>query len=282
MEHLSSHEAMSAWSAAEKAAGRTVGFVPTMGYLHEGHRSLMRLVRPMVDRLVVSIYVNPLQFGPHEDLDVYPRDPEGDAAACEAEGVDALFMPPDLYPDGFSTQVAVHGLTDHLCAASRPGHMEGVATVCTRLFLLTRCDVAAFGEKDFQQLMVIRRMVTDLAIPTRIVPGPLVRDADGVALSSRNAYLSAAQRERARTLHRALFRMQAAERDGVRGADALRAMGREIIDCDRLDYLEVMDAETLQPIDAVGDRPARALVAAFYGSTRLIDNVALGPELAWT
>lgn len=282
MQTLDSFEAMSAWSVAEKAAGRTIGFVPTMGYLHEGHRSLMRQVRPLVDRLVVSIYVNPLQFGPNEDLDVYPRDPEGDSAACEAEGVDLLFMPPELYPDGFSTQVSVHGLTDHLCAASRPGHMEGVATVCTRLFNLVRSDVACFGEKDFQQLMMIRRMVTDLALPVRIVPGALIRDPDGVAMSSRNAYLTEAQRSRAPSLHQALFAMQAAVADGETDVRKLLTLGRGMIRSDRIDYLEVMDAQTLQPIERITDRPARALVAAFYGKTRLIDNVALGPELQWT
>ena len=282
MQTVDTHEAMSAWAAEQKAAGRTIGFVPTMGYLHEGHLSLMRRVRPLVDQLVVSIYVNPLQFGPNEDLDRYPRDPDGDSAACVGEGVDLLFMPPDLYPDGFSTQVAVHGLTDHLCAASRPGHMEGVATVCTRLFNLVKADVACFGEKDFQQLMMIRRMVLDLAIPTRIEPGPLIRDDDGVALSSRNAYLSDDQRVRARSLHRAMYAMQAAVKAGETRADALIGLGSAAIECDRLDYLEVMDAQTLQRIDAIGDRPARALVAAWYGKTRLLDNIALGPELSWT
>ncbi len=282
MQTLTSFAQMQAWSAQVKAAGQTIGFVPTMGFLHEGHRSLMRVVRPQVDKLVVSIYVNPLQFGPNEDLDRYPRDPEGDSAACVAEGVDALFMPPDLYPDGFSTQVSVHGLTDYLCAVSRPGHMEGVATVCTRLFNLVGCDVASFGEKDFQQLMMIRRLVDDLAIGTRIAPGALIRDPDGVAMSSRNAYLTESQRTRAQTLHQALFTMQEAERGGKKSAAALKELARWRIECDRIDYLEVMDAQTLQPIDEVGDRPARALVAAWYGKTRLIDNVALGPELKWT
>lgn len=282
MRTIASFPEMQAWAAAEHRAGRTIGFVPTMGFLHQGHRSLMAQARPACDRLVVSIYVNPLQFGPTEDLSRYPRDPEGDSAACAAEGVDVLFMPPQLYPPGFATVVAVQGLTDHLCARSRPGHMEGVATVCTRLFNLVRCDLAVFGEKDFQQLMVIRRMVEDLAIPTRIVPGALVRDDDGVALSSRNAYLSPDERARARSLSRALTAMVEAERAGQRDAAALIELGRARIDCDRFDYLEVMDAETLQPIHQVGDRPARALVAAWFGATRLIDNVPLGPVLRWT
>jgi pantoate--beta-alanine ligase len=272
MELLTSADAMAAWAAD---AGGTIGFVPTMGFLHPGHASLMALLRPRCDRLVVSVYVNPLQFGPNEDLARYPRDPEGDARLCEQQGVDALLMPPDLYPEGFSTSVAVHGLTDTLCGASRPGHFAGVATVCARLFGLTRADLAAFGEKDFQQLAVIRRMVRDLALPERIVPGPLVRDADGVALSSRNKYLTPELRKRATSLHRALFAMRDADTD-VEGRIAL---GESLIDCNRLDYLDLVDAETLRTAVSL-DRPARAVVAAFYGTTRLIDNVAVGPDLA--
>ncbi len=278
MEILRSPQEMAAWTAP-RAGG--IGFVPTMGFLHPGHGSLMSLLRSRCQHLVVSVYVNPLQFGPNEDLDRYPRDPEGDAALCESQGVDALFMPPDLYPDGFATSVSVHGLTDRLCGASRPGHFEGVATVCARLFGLTRCSLAAFGEKDFQQLMVLRRMVTDLALPLSIVPGPLVRDDDGVALSSRNKYLSPDDRVRARTLHQALFAMRDAAAAGRTGARELLEVGRAALVCDRLDYLELVDAQTLEPIERVADRPARALVAAFYGQTRLIDNVAVGPELTW-
>jgi pantoate--beta-alanine ligase len=282
MQTLDTVDAMVAWAAETKAAGRTIGFVPTMGFLHAGHVSLMRRIRPMVDELVVSIYVNPLQFGVGEDLDRYPRDPEGDSAVCRAEGATALFMPPQLFPDGFSTQVSVHGLTDYLCAVSRPGHMEGVATVCARLFNLVRADVACFGEKDFQQLMMIRRMVVDLAIPTRIVPGALIRDRDNVALSSRNAYLSPDERRRAATLNQALVAIQRAEAEGQKDAGSLLQLGQSMIDCDRPDYLHIMDALTLQPIDRVGDQPARVLVAAYYGQTRLIDNMPLGPEISWT
>lgn len=280
MEIVRTAEEMAAWAAEERRRGRSVGLVPTMGFLHAGHASLMALLRPRVDRLVTSVYVNPLQFGPNEDLDRYPRDPEGDARLCAAEGVDALFLPADLYPDGFSTSVSVHGLTDGLCGASRPGHFEGVATVCARLFGLTRCTLATFGEKDFQQLMVLRRMVEDLALPLRIVPAPLVRDADGVALSSRNAYLTPEQRRRARSLHQALHAMQqAAAAAGEVEVEALRALGRQRLDADRLDYLEVVDATSLAPVDRV-QAPARALIAAYYGCTRLIDNVALAPPTA--
>lgn len=281
MEIIDTYEGMARWADATVRASRRIGFVPTMGALHHGHGSLMSLVRPSCDRLVVSVYVNPLQFGPTEDLARYPRDPEGDARICAERGVDVLFMPADLYPDGFVTSVSVHGLTETLCGASRPGHFEGVATVCARLFGLTRADLAVFGEKDFQQLMVLRTMVRDLALPVRIVPGPLVRDGDGVASSSRNRYLTAEQRERAVSLHRALFAMAEASSGGERDAARLVAIGREIVVCDRLDYLEVVDAQTLRPTEIVEGRPGRALVAAFYGKTRLIDNVALGPELLW-
>jgi pantoate--beta-alanine ligase len=270
MLRLDTPEDMARWAA--ERTGDSIGFVPTMGFLHRGHASLMALLRPQVEHLVVSVYVNPLQFAPTEDLDRYPRDPEGDAASCRSEGVDLLFMPKELYPDGFSTSVSVHGLTDVLDGAARPGHFDGVATVCARLFGLTRATVAAFGEKDFQQLAVVRRMVHDLAIPVEIVGGALVRDDDGVALSSRNVYLSPEERVRARTLSGALRVMQ--EREGDVGERLAR--GRAVLDVDRLDYLEVVDAETLAPLERLGERPARALVAAWIGKTRLIDNVALG------
>ncbi len=257
------------------AEGLRIGFVPTMGFLHRGHVSLMQQLRPRCDRLVVSIFVNPLQFGPNEDLARYPRDPEGDAAKCEEAGADVLFMPVDLYPHGFSTSVHVHGLTEGLCGARRPGHFEGVATVCARLFGLTRCHEAVLGEKDWQQLQVLRRMVTDLALPLEIRAAPLVRDADGLALSSRNKYLSPVERRRALSLSRALFAMSEAARAGEHDADALIAKGQAVLDVDGLDYLEVVDAEGLEPLQRLGNRPARALVAAYVGKTRLIDNMAL-------
>lgn len=279
MEHLLDPASMQAWARARSG---TIGFVPTMGFLHAGHASLMAALRPRVDHLVVSVYVNPLQFGPGEDLDRYPRDPEGDARLCAEQGVDALFMPPDMYPDGFATEVAVHGLTDHLCGAGRPGHFEGVATVCTRMFGLTRCTHAAFGEKDFQQLMVLRRLVTDLALGVELVPVPVARAADGLALSSRNKYLTDDQRRRAPSLQRALATLAAEVAAGQRDVATLRRRALATVDSDRVEYLEVVDAQTLQPIDTVGERPARALVAAFFGGTRLIDNVAVGAPLAWT
>ncbi len=253
-----------------KREGRRVGLVPTMGFLHRGHVSLIEALRPEVDRLAVSIYVNPLQFGPNEDLARYPRDPSGDAEKCANAGADVLFMPTDLYPDGFQTSVSVHGLSEGLCGAFRPGHFDGVATVVARLFGLTRCDVAIFGEKDWQQLQVIRRMGADLALPVDVRGAPLVRDVDGLALSSRNTYLSAAERARALSLSRALFAMQqSADVDAARRL----ALGRSLLDVDRLDYLEIVD-ENLRPVDVVG-ADSRALVAAYVGKTRLIDNVAL-------
>lgn len=277
MQTIQSFEQMTAWAEAARARGERIGFVPTMGFLHSGHVSLMARLRPRVDRLVVSIYVNPLQFGPNEDLDTYPRDPDGDAAKCAAAGVDLLFMPPDLYPEGFSTAVTVDRLTDGLCGGSRPGHFDGVTTVVARLLNLTRCHEACFGEKDFQQLAVIRRMVIDLAMPVEIVPGPLIRDEDGLALSSRNKYLSTVDRERGLSLHRALFAMQDAWEQGERSGETLLGVAHALLTVDGLDYLELVDAQTLQPVKIV-TRPARALVAARLGRTRLIDNVAVGPQ----
>ncbi len=258
---------------AQRAGGNRVGFVPTMGFLHAGHTSLFDIARDRCDWLVASIFVNPLQFGPGEDLDRYPRDPEGDAQACLQHGVDVLFMPERLYLPDHSTAVTVSGVTEGLCGGRRPGHFAGVTTVVARLFGLVQPHVAVFGEKDYQQLAVIRRMARDLAMPVDVVGGPLVRDADGLALSSRNAYLSPEQRGRALTLHRALDAMAAAQTPSV---PELLEIARGVLDVDRLDYLEVRDAESLQPLERLGERPARGFVAAWFGGTRLIDNRSLG------
>ncbi len=252
-------------------AGMRIGFVPTMGFLHEGHLSLMRIARKACDHLVVSIYVNPLQFGPGEDLDRYPSDPGGDAAKCAAEGVDTLFIPPNLYDPDHSTHVRVSTLTDGLCGADRPGHFDGVTTVVARLFGLVQPTTAVFGEKDYQQLAVIRRMVRDLCMPIDIVGGRLIRDTDGLALSSRNKYLSDSARARALTLHRALFAMR--DSAAPQAADRL-ALGRSILDTDGTDYLAIVDPDSLQPIERI-EGPARALVAARIGNTRLIDNIGI-------
>lgn len=272
MDVIHSVDTMHALALGWRSRGKKVGFVPTMGYLHRGHTTLFELMRKRCEILVVSIYVNPLQFAPTEDLGRYPRDPEGDAKKCEAAGVDVLFMPENLYPPDFRTNVHVAALTSRWEGAVRPEHFDGVATVVCRLFGLVQPTMAMFGEKDYQQYAVLRAMARDLAMGIEIVPGPLVRDTDGLALSSRNVYLSASQRERARTLHRALYAMR--DSTSARSADRL-ALGAGMIDSDGIDYLEIVDPGTLDPVATV-DRPLRAIVAARFGATRLLDNVAIG------
>jgi len=271
MQSIQSPQALQEQCLAWRSDGLRVGFVPTMGFLHEGHLSLMRVARARCDRVVVSIFVNPLQFGPNEDLESYPRDAAGDAAKCEGEGVDLLFVPESLYPQGHLTRVKVGGLSERLCGADRPDHFEGVTTVVARLFGLVLPHVAVFGEKDYQQLAVLRRMTSDLGLPIDVVGAPLIRDHDGIALSSRNAYLSPQERQRALSLSRALRTMA---ESGERDVAALLSLGRACLDVDQLDYLEVLDADSLEPLEVV-DRPARAFVAARLGKTRLIDNWAL-------
>jgi len=273
MQILRDFDALAHWRAHASAAGARVGFVPTMGYLHAGHTSLMDIARPRCDQLVVSIFVNPLQFGPSEDLDVYPRDPEGDAARCVAHGVDALFLPEEsaFYPEGFVSTVHVAELTSGLCGAKRPGHFDGVTTVVARLFGLIGPDLAVFGAKDYQQLAVIRRMVRDLALGVEILAGPIVRDSDGLALSSRNRFLSPEGRGRALSLSTALRAMASHASNDV---ETLLSIGREVLDVDRVDYLEIVDPHSLKPLESVTPA-AQALVAAFVGGTRLIDNLRI-------
>ncbi|MEC7949306.1 MAG: pantoate--beta-alanine ligase [Myxococcota bacterium] len=267
--------ALQAEALRRRARGERIGFVPTMGFLHAGHTSLMDIARERCDWLVVSIFVNPLQFAPEEDLAQYPRDPEGDAAQCRQHGVDAILQPRELYAEGHGTRVNVTGPTQGLCGADRPSHFEGVTTVVARLLGLVQPHVTVFGEKDFQQLVVVRRMVRDLAMPVEVLGGPLVRDEDGVALSSRNAYLSPAERVRARTISAALRAMAQAARAGERDARALLALGRARLDVDELDYLEIRDEHELAPLTHLGARPARAFAAARVGRPRLIDNLSL-------
>lgn len=254
-----------------------IGLVPTMGFLHRGHASLIEAIRPLVDRLVVSIYVNPLQFGANEDLDRYPRDLPGDLATCAAAGADAVFTPDSLYPEGFVTRVRVDRLTETLCGAARPGHFEGVTTVVARLFGLTRCEVAIFGEKDWQQLVVLQAMARDLAMPIDVRAGALVRDDDGLALSSRNKYLSPAARVRARSISASLREAARRVAAGERRVEAVLDGVRAGLDVDRVDYLSVVDGPTLSPLVEVAPG-ARLLVAAFVDGTRLLDNVALEPR----
>jgi pantoate--beta-alanine ligase len=272
--------------AAARAAGRSIGLVPTMGYLHEGHLSLLRAARAECDLIVMSLFVNPTQFGPGEDLDRYPRDEERDAELAAETGVDLIYAPgvEEVYPAGFATEVEVGGLGEVLCGdPSRrgPGHFRGVATVVAKLFNTVQPDVAYFGQKDAQQVAVIRQMVRDLDIPVRIEALPIVREPDGLALSSRNAYLSPAERAQATALSRALR-----EVERVAGEDSLAAAlaaGRRVLTEAGIEpeYLEARDAETLQPVETLGDRPTLVAVAAQIGPARLIDNTELpadGPE----
>lgn len=258
----------------------SVGAVPTMGYLHAGHLALVRRARAENDHVVVSIFVNPTQFGPAEDFARYPRDPDRDLALLRAEGVDAVFLPDtgEMYPEGFSTSVEVHGLTDRLEGVHRPGHFRGVTTVVAKLLLILQPHRAYFGQKDAQQLIVVRRMVRDLAFPVEVVDVPTVREPDGLAMSSRNVYLSPEERRAAAALPRALERVRELWRGGVRDAAALRNAMRQVLDAEplvRTDYVSVADPDTLDELDAAGDR-ALASLAVRIGGTRLIDCAWLG------
>jgi pantoate--beta-alanine ligase len=271
-----------------RAAGRSVGLVPTMGYFHAGHRSLMQAARGATEFVVVTLFVNPTQFGPTEDLDAYPRDLAADAEAAAAEGVDALFVPTveEMYPDGAPrTTVHVAGLTEGLCGASRPVHFDGVTTVVAKLFAIAGPCTAFFGRKDYQQLAVIRRMVRDLNLPVTVQGCPLVREPDGVAMSSRNAYLTPEERAAARVLSSALRAAAGAASAGERYAAALENLVREHVAREplvALEYAEVRDADTLEPVSEV-DHAVVLAVAAAVGRARLIDNVVLtvdGPTVA--
>lgn len=262
-----------------RSEGKTVGLVPTMGAFHEGHLSLMREARAASDLVVVSLFVNPTQFGANEDLSAYPRDEVRDAALAEAEGVDILFAPAasEIYPDGFATNIHVAGLTDVLDGASRGAHhFDGVATVVTKLFGIVRPDAAYFGQKDAQQVLVVRRVVRDLDLDVRIVACPIVREADGLAMSSRNVYLDADARAQATALNRALDAAAAVFESGEHEGDRILASAHAVLgDAGiRPEYLELRDAETLAPVARV-DRDALLAVAARVGAARLIDNHVL-------
>ncbi|HEX4497190.1 MAG TPA: pantoate--beta-alanine ligase [Thermoanaerobaculia bacterium] len=268
---------------AWRAAGERIGFVPTMGALHEGHLSLVRLARAHASRVVASVFVNPTQFGPNEDFSRYPRQPEADAAMLAEAGCDLTFLPAveTLYPQGHATFVEPAGAAEGLESALRPGHFRGVATVVCALFNLVRADVAVFGEKDAQQLAVIRQMVRDLHLPVEIVPGPTVREADGLAMSSRNAYLSPEERVAATVLHRALRAAEAAISQGERSGDAVRGWMRDVLNTEPLaqvEYAEVVDAETFVPVKSPVETLRGRIVlplAVRIGRTRLIDNLSL-------
>jgi pantoate--beta-alanine ligase len=255
-----------------------------MGFLHEGHLSLMRLGRSAADVLVVSIFVNPAQFGPGEDFDQYPRALDRDLAMAKTERVDAVFTPaePDLYPAGYETYVELEHLPNHLCGLSRPVFFRGVATVVTKLFHIVKPHVAVFGEKDYQQLLVVRKMVRDLSMDIDIIGGAIVREADGLAMSSRNSYLSEAQRYSALSLRHALDRAQALVAEGRQSSGQILAEARRLIAArpeTDIDYIRIFDPETLQDLETV-DRPARMALAVRIGTTRLIDNDSLDPATA--
>jgi pantoate--beta-alanine ligase len=276
--------AVRAWTGGKRQAGRTVGLVPTMGALHRGHARLIEQARHEVASLVVSVFVNPLQFDRPDDLERYPRTLEADVRMCEELGVDLVFAPSsgEMYPAPPLCTVTVKRIADHLCGAFRPGHFDGVATVVTKLFQIVQPDVAYFGEKDAQQLAIIRRLVADLNMPLRVAGVPTVREADGLALSSRNTRLSAAERKRAPALYEALKEADRAIAAGERDARAVQRLAAAAVPYDaalRLEYLEVVDPVELQPLDRITG-PALVAGAMWVGNTRLIDNLLCNPPPA--
>ncbi|MBI3182445.1 MAG: pantoate--beta-alanine ligase [Myxococcales bacterium] len=270
---------VSAWSERARREGR-VALVPTMGFLHEGHLTLLREARRRAERVAATVFVNPKQFGPNEDFSRYPRDLEGDLRKCDSAGAEVVFAPEEreLYPAGFQTAVEVGELSRGLCGERRPGHFRGVATVVTKLLCAVRPHLALFGEKDYQQLQVIRALARDLDLGVEIVGVPTVREPDGLALSSRNAYLSAEDRKRALAIHRGMLAAKQRVGAGGRAVRELVDLVRKSLASEGLreDYVEIVDAQTLKSLTSVSpERPSRLLVAAFVGSTRLIDNIAL-------
>jgi len=268
--------------AAHRATGKRIGLVPTMGYLHAGHLNLVQVARHECDVVVLSIFVNPKQFGPQEDFATYPRDMEGDLRQAREAGADAVFAPSvaEMYPPGFLTEVAVHELTAPLCGASRPGHFNGVTTVVAKLFNIVGPDRAYFGQKDYQQVTVLRQMATDLCMPLEVITCPTVREPDGLAMSSRNAYLNPAERQAALVLSRALRVAEEClaqgERQGARLTATLRdCIAKEPLAC--IDYVVVCDPQTLREVEQISGTVLVAL-AIYIGKTRLIDNAILQAE----
>ena len=260
--------------------GKRIGFVPTMGYLHEGHISLVKKAKERCDSVVVSIFVNPTQFGPGEDFQRYPRDEEGDKAKLDKAGVEFLFIPEakEMYPSGYQTYVEVAEVSKGLCGDFRPGHFRGVATVVAKLFNIVKPHVAVFGEKDYQQLLVIKRMVEDLNFDIEIIPGTLIREEDGIAMSSRNAYLSPEDRKKATVLYQSLVKAKELFDSGEKRAYNITLAVEKMIQSVEgvsLQYVEIRDAETLERVEKVS-RPAVIAVAAMVGSVRLIDNIIIG------
>lgn len=276
MEIFKTTEEMQAWSATQRKAGKTISFVPTMGTLHEGHLSLLREGKHRADKLVCSIFVNPAQFGPGEDFSRYPRDDEGDLKKVKKLKTDIVFLPTDevMYPRGYQTYVNVEELTKFLCGLSRPAHFRGVTTVVLKLFNIVMPHVTIFGEKDFQQLVVIRRMVKDLNLPVEVVGMPIVREKDGLAMSSRNRYLSAEDRKAAHSLSQSLSKAEVMVIKGSRDAKEIISAVRDTIYAAKIvhiDYVKLCDPETLEDLK-IFNPPALLAIAAFVGPTRLIDN----------
>ena len=279
MQVLEHSRAMQAWSMEQRKAGRTIGFVPTMGALHEGHASLVRAAVAQNDVVAVSVFVNPTQFAPHEDFDRYPRTWEKDVALIESIGARAIYapLPKSMYPENYATYVTVERLQDHLCGLSRPHFFRGVATVVAKLFNAVLPDRAYFGQKDAQQCAVLRRMVRDLDFPVEIVEMPIVREADGLAMSSRNAYLSPDERARALSLSRALWHADGLLKQGERSAARIvNEVTNRLTEVD-IDYVSIVDAAEIQPVETIQDKIILA-VAARVGQTRLIDNIKFTPS----
>jgi len=280
MQVITTVDEMKKYSREARRKGRTIGFVPTMGYLHDGHMSLVKAAREESDVVVMSIFVNPAQFGPGEDIDRYPRDIERDKRVSEEYGADVIFLPSveDMYPDRHSTYVELTGgLTDTLCGSSRPGHFRGVTTVVSKLFNIISPHVSYFGQKDAQQAIVIKRMVEDLNMDTEIRVMPIVREEDGLAMSSRNAYLSGEERKKASNIFRSLKQAEGLIAAGESSADKVKEEMKKILGEAgglRIDYLEIVDADDLGPVKTIGENTLIA-VAAFIGKTRLIDNVLI-------
>ncbi len=260
-----------------RAGGQTIGFVPTMGFLHEGHLSLIRTLRPQCDVLVVSIFVNPTQFGPGEDLDKYPRDFDRDEQLCRQEKVDIIFYPQSdrMYPDPYHTYVYVEKLTNTMCGKSRPGHFRGVITVVTKLFHIVRPHVVIFGQKDYQQSQVVRQMVRDLNFDIRIITAPIVREADGLALSSRNKYLSQQERRNAPLIYKSLQQAIKLINDGIVSPEIVSKQIEHILNeipHVKIDYIAIVNGETFEPVEQI-DHETVIAVAVYIGRTRLIDNI---------
>lgn len=286
MEIIHTPEEMRCYANELRAQGRKIGFVPTMGYFHEGHLALMRECNKHVDDLIVSIFVNPAQFNDPEDFENYPRNDEADLAECEKLEASAVFFPTReaMYPSGYLTYVNVTKITDNLCGQSRPGHFQGVATICTKLFNIIRPDITVFGQKDFQQLALIRTLIRDLNFPIRLIGHPTIREEDGLAMSSRNARLNDEQRKRARGLSEALFKAREAADAGERDAQKLVNIARDILlkrNVGEIDYISVVDAERLALVDTIEKKAVMAL-AAYVGPVHLIDNLPMNyDETLW-